>query len=461
MRSVWAIALNTIKQAIRLKIAVVFILMLVVLLPVMGAATTGDGTIKGRLQTFVSYSMSLTSLLLCLLTIIVSIYTLTNDIKQMQIYTVVTKPVRRFQILLGKLLGVLFLDLMLLILFSAVIYSVAILTPKFLNASDEELIELKNEFFTARASLVPAEIDVSKEVEKTFNELVKNRQIDQETLNDKLEVARIKAEIADAKHKAARSAAPGEQLVWEFENVKLKSDKPNATFFVRFKYEVTRNPPDSMIYARWKVGDYRAFKQGRRPETPEFTADRKDKVRTFHEIEVSAKTIAKDGYVAVAFLNYPGYNDTSVIFPADGLEVLYKAGGFQSNFLKAVIIIFLRLFFMACMGLFAGSFLSLPTALLLSLIVYVTGTISSFIHESFSTLTPNIDMIYTFTIKLVLKILPQFDAFDPTKFLVPARLISWQLVGQIVLFMGLIQSMIFLVASIIIFNRREIAKIVV
>ncbi|MHC4754389.1 MAG: hypothetical protein ACYTBP_04525, partial [Planctomycetota bacterium] len=87
MRSIWAVAKNTLKQALRMRIAAVFIILLIVLLPAMGIRMTGDGTLKGRLQTFISYSLSLTSLLLCLLTIIVSIYSLSSDLRQKQIYT--------------------------------------------------------------------------------------------------------------------------------------------------------------------------------------------------------------------------------------------------------------------------------------------------------------------------------------------------------------------------------------
>ena len=79
-----------------MKIAAVFVILLIVLLPVMGIAMTGDGTLKGRLQSFISYGLSLTSFLLCLLTIVVSVYSITSDIKQRQIYTVLTKPIRRF-----------------------------------------------------------------------------------------------------------------------------------------------------------------------------------------------------------------------------------------------------------------------------------------------------------------------------------------------------------------------------
>jgi ABC-type transport system involved in multi-copper enzyme maturation permease subunit len=129
MRSIWAVAKNTVKQALRMKIAVVFIILLLVLLPVIGITTTGDETLKGRLQTFVSYGLSLTGLLLCLLTIIVSVYTVTSDIKYRQIYTVITKPIRRFQFLLGKLLGIILLDVALLVLFSSFIYIFAMYMP--------------------------------------------------------------------------------------------------------------------------------------------------------------------------------------------------------------------------------------------------------------------------------------------------------------------------------------------
>jgi ABC-type transport system involved in multi-copper enzyme maturation permease subunit len=162
MRRVWAVAKNTIRQAVRMKVALIFIVLLLVLLPVMGLTATGDGTLKGRLQTFVSYGLSLTSLLLCLLTIIVSIYSVTSDIEQRQIYTVVTKPIRRYQLILGKLVGVIVLDVCLLAVFAGIVYGVTRFMPDFFDASDEELRQVENEFYTARASLVPPEIDVSE-----------------------------------------------------------------------------------------------------------------------------------------------------------------------------------------------------------------------------------------------------------------------------------------------------------
>ena len=212
MYSIWAVATNTIKQALRLKIAAIFIILLIVLLPVLGFTATGDGTVKGRLQTFVSYGLSLTALLLSLLTIVVSVYSVTSDIQQKQIYTVLTKPIRRFQLLLGKLLGVILLDVVMLTVFAVIIYAITIYIPKFSKVTDEELTQLDNEFFTARASLTPAEPDVSGDVLDTYKQLEKNRLLSEIFPN--LSRDEIIAQLTSQKKLEKRAAAVGQDLLW-------------------------------------------------------------------------------------------------------------------------------------------------------------------------------------------------------------------------------------------------------
>ena len=211
MRRIWAVAINTIRQALRLKVAAIFILLLLILLPIMGFTATGDGTLKGRLQTFVSYGLSLTSLLLSLLTIVVSIYALTSDIDQRQIYTVVTKPVRRFQIVLGKLLGVVVLDVALLTLFAGIVYGVAVYMPRFFKASAQELAQARNEFYTARASLVPPQIDVEEEVNRIY--LQKKDQL--EELWSGMTRQEILKELTTLERMKKQAAAVGQWLDWE------------------------------------------------------------------------------------------------------------------------------------------------------------------------------------------------------------------------------------------------------
>ncbi len=457
MRRIWAVAKNTIRQAIRMKVAIIFIILLLVLLPVMGLTATGDGTLKGRLQTFVSYGLSLTSLLLCLLTIIVSVYTVTSDIEQRQIYTVVTKPIRRHQLILGKLLGVILLDIALLAVFAGIVYGVTRFMPGFFDASDAELRQVENEFYTARASLVPPEIDVTDEVQDQYDRLVKNDQLKNAYPN--LDHDEIIKALTARKRLEKQAVATGQGLVWEFENVRPLD--PDQSLFVRFKYDVSTTPPDGEVYGRWQIGDLRALRLGTEMKTPIWPEDRKDPIRAFREIEVPARVIADDGYLGVSFLNVP-LNQTVVIFPVeDGLEVLYKAGTFSSNFVKAALLIFCRLVFLACLGVLAASFLSFPVAILFCLVIFFVGTISGFVLESFDMLSRNTGLVYDYSIGAVIRLLPRFDQYNPTAYLVPARLLSWSLLGRVVLFMVCVKAFLLLILGLVVFSFRELAKIIV
>ncbi len=459
MRRIWAVATNTIRQALRLKVAAAFIVLLLVLLPVMGWTATGDGTLKGRLQTFVSYGLSLTSLLLSLLTIIVSVYTITSDIEQRQIYTVVTKPIRRYQLILGKALGVIVLDVMLLALFAVIIYSVTSMMPGFLKASAEERQTVDNEFYTARASLVPPVIDVSKEVDELYHSLQKNGQL--EVLYPDFTQPEILKQLTNRKRLEKRAVAVGQAVVWEFRNV--RPTDPNQSLFIRFKYDVSVTPPDEQVYGDWRVGDLRGVLDPNSPpvSTPVARVIRKDALRTFRELQVPASVVAKDGYLAVGYFN-PPLNETVVIFPVeDGLEVLYKADTFTGNFLRAALLILCRLIFLACLGMLAASFLSFPVAILFCLVIFLTGTASGFVLDSFTYMSENISRIYSYTVKGVIQLLPQFDKYSPTKFLVPARLMTWSFLGEVALVMVLLKATLLLIFALIIFSFRELAKIVV
>jgi hypothetical protein len=451
MHSIWAVATNTIKQALRMKVAAVFLILLLVLLPVMGFSATGDGTLKGRLQTFVSYGLSLTSILLCLLTIIISIYSVTNDIEQRQIYTVITKPIRRFQFLLGKLLGVVLLDVILLGLFAAIIYTITIYTPQFFNATETERIQANNEFFTARAALAVPAVDVSQEVKDRYEQLKRNRELPENISYDE-----IITELTMQQQLAKRAADVGQVLVWEFDNVEPLAQ----SMFIKFKYDVAVNPPDMQVYGRWFAGDYQYIRYGTESKSPVYDRIHKHSVRNFHEIEVPADVVPEHGHLAVAFQNAP-LNNTVIIFPPDGIEVLYKADTFTGNFVRAVLLILSRLIFLACLGILASTFLSFPVAILLCLFLFSTASVSGFVIESFSYLSENIGIIYSYTIKWIIQLLPQFDKFNPTKFLVPARLLSWSLLARSAGVMVCIKAFLLLVIALVIFSYREIAKIIV
>ena len=457
MGRIWAVAKNTFVSSMRMRIAIVFMLLLIVLLPILSMMSTGDGTAMGRLQSFISYGLGLVAFLLSVLTIIVSCYTLSSDIKHKQIYTVVTKPIRRYELVVGKVLGVVVLNVLLLFVFSSVIYVLTLQMPHFTKTDETEITRLNNEFFTARTAL-RVNIDeqaVESRVLETYNELKKTDQLDESRSKEQ-----VLSELRDAEKYSRHSAEPGGIVLWEFE--KVKPFDVNESIFIRFKFNASRTPPDKNIYGVWYIGDYRQIKYGEsKIQAPIYKLPRKDMVDSLHEFQVPADAVAADGYLAAVFYNEPT-NDTTVIFPVeDGFEVLYKAGGFSGNFVRAVLIIFARLVFLACLGVSLSTWVGFPVAVLCSFTVFFTGIINGFVVQSFSYLGQNLAVFYTYTIKPMIWLLPKFDeSFNINRYIIDARLIRY---GFLVLAVGslVIKSLILLLAGFLIFAKREIAKVIV
>jgi hypothetical protein len=421
----------------------------------MSMVVSGDGTLKGKLQTFVSYGLSLTSLLLCLLTIIISIYSLSSDIKQCQIWTVVTKPIRRFELLCGKLLGVVILDAMLLFCFASIIYGLTMLVPNLTKASADEIEEAQNEFFTARASIKPQLPDVTKESQQLYNKLREQGQIPEQ-----MTAKQAYQQLYQAKLLEKQAVPPGNQIRWQFDDIGPIDS--NGFVFVRFKYDVSVNPPGNEIYGKWYIGDDRQFGQGiSASKTPIYVVDQPYSIRTIHEIAVPANAVV-DGYLGVVFENVASLNNTVVIFPIeDGFEILYKADSFVANFIRAAMLIFMRLVFLAVLGISVATWLSFPVAILLCLVVFFSASISGFIFESFDSLGGGLDSMYSLTIRPLLNLLPQFDNLNPSTFMIRGQLLSWWTLAWAAIVLLLIKAMIVWLIGILIFTYKEIAKVTV
>src|SRR5207253_3553607 len=90
-----------------------------------------------------------------------------------------------------------------------------------------------------------------------------------------------------------------------------------------------------------------------------------------------------NGLLRIRFINR---DSTTLLFPLeDGLEVLYREGGFGLNFARGLGVILCWLALLGALGLAAASFMSFPVAAFFSLSLLVvalsSGTLSSVVEQ--------------------------------------------------------------------------------
>ncbi|MEM6692403.1 MAG: ABC transporter permease, partial [Planctomycetota bacterium] len=101
-RRIFALARLAFKEAIRRKVLFVVGLFLFVLL-LAGWYLNTDSNDPARL--YISFALTLTNYLVLVMALFISAFSLPNEIQSKTIYTIVTKPVRATEIVLGRMLG--------------------------------------------------------------------------------------------------------------------------------------------------------------------------------------------------------------------------------------------------------------------------------------------------------------------------------------------------------------------
>ena len=228
-----SIARHTIQQCLRMRVVGMFLVVVGLCLGVMPFAMTGDGTLTGRLKSFLTHGSSLLALALSILTIFLSIWVVTEDVRSRQVFSVAVKPVSRWQYILGRWLGICLLDAALLLIGALMILGLAqylrtgaVQEPK--SQMDRQMVE--TQVFTARRRVSPEPEDIVARVEARIQEMKVDR-----TFADALEGYRVQVggdteRAAEALAKDVEkditselfSIAPGQSKRWRFRGLEVQ-----------------------------------------------------------------------------------------------------------------------------------------------------------------------------------------------------------------------------------------------
>src|SRR5882672_8075660 len=165
MQRLLAITWLTWKAALRFRLFLVIAALLLVSVVALPLLIKDDGTARGFTQILLTYTLTTITALLGLSTLWLACGTLARDIEECQMQMVAVKPIARWQIWLGKWLGIVSLNAALLILSGLSVYGLLQWRATRLSAAEQKV--LRNEVLVARASAKQPspEKDIEQETE--------------------------------------------------------------------------------------------------------------------------------------------------------------------------------------------------------------------------------------------------------------------------------------------------------
>ena len=456
MQRLLAITWLTWKAAFRFRLFLVIAVLLLAAVVGLPLLIEDDGTARGFTQILLTYTLTTITALLGLSTLWLSCGTLARDIEECQMQVVATKPIARWQIWIGKWLGIMSLNAALLALSGGCVFGLLEWRAGKLPAAEQQV--LREQVLVARGSA--KEVDFSAEIDteakKILQERLKNSPV---TTADLPEVQRQIREQVKAGYQVVQ---PGYSRMWQIDLGFAKNYLQGKPLQLRVKFNAAQKSPSGTFLALWQVGVPETAKLWR-TETPMSLAP-----DTVHEFQVPANLFDTNGVLTILFANP---NGTALLFPLeDGMEVLYPEGGFALNFARGLAIIFCWMALLAALGLAAASFLSFHVATFFSLAMLVMVLSSSTMADAVESGTivggneetgvmghSAADAVLIPLFKGMLHIIKLVQGFSPIDALSSGRAITWGELGlafgQIVLLLGGIIA----VAGIVLFGRRELA----
>lgn len=495
MRNIWAVARVTIREALRQKAAIALLVVLGVLLPALGFLVGGDTTLPGRAQMFLDWGLRSSRLVLGFITIFVACGTMAWELKFKQAYITLVKPIPRWQFLVGKWVGVGLVNCLILASVGLVIggfawhfrgrpaiardgwhlrwkmeaVPLAGNTEQQRQNAQRDRDILLNEVLVARVSLKP--IPPRKEIADEIDRVIEQEKDEGRMPSDMSEQVH-RDELLEQKLRQYATVAPLAARDFKFQNLK-GAKRQGGWIQIRYCIEPGNAPPNEMMSYAWQIG------VERKTDIRQYNRIN-EAVRVVQTLRVPADTISDDGELTVRFINIDPVNPenafpASAIFAGEkGLEVLYPVGDFESNLLRAVLMILLQMLFLAALGLFAASFLTFPTACLMCLLVFFAGSGVSYLLESISwtmrddslMVAHNVTRVTRPLVLVFLNVIPDFSVYAPSEALIDGRVVAWNWsiepsLGRAFVDVGVVRTGLVLLAGCWVLKRREVAQVIV
>lgn len=363
MTPVIAIARLIVSSAMHSKVLVSLSVSLLLSLLALPLALKGDGTAVGHIRLIILYPLSIAFFLLGIASLWMACGTISKEIADKSIHLVSTKPVHYLQIWLGKWLGILLINTVLLILTGIVSYTVLHHVLRTAQISETEFRSVNREILCGRRLISPQKTEFDPQT-LAYLQNIKNQQ--PRNSSRKMSLEKVKQDLLIRQ----ATVPPGQSIDWRFDI------SESTDIFADSKSELTmRFSLTCAAIERTPITGTWAFSTDSRPDL--YQTNVENILDGIHQLPLPSDLLShikKDKTnicLTVSFFNKkadtskstsPTPQPTVFFDPHNGLEFLIKEASFETNLIRTFLIILAYLACITALGITAGSVFSFPVA---------------------------------------------------------------------------------------------------
>ena len=364
-----AVARLAVLSAIRSRLFITLIVVLLVTVAGLPLTVRGDGTIEGQIRVALVYTLGLASFILTLATLWASCGAVSQEIQERQIQLIVTKPVHRVAVWLGKWLGLLFMNAVLLVFSGAVVYGLVRWQTRPSAVSAEDARKLREEILIGRLPLEPHARSLDDEAHRRLQQMIAEGVVAREAPHGEA-IAEVRRRI----QAEDSTVGPGRTRQWVFDPPPRIAPGTAVALRYRLSSPTRYRTP---VSGTWIVGPPGAAER--------FSAAVTHEVGGVHRLVIPSRFIRGGAPLTVEFANGPQAQSSTAVFDMDrGVELLIDESGFEANLARGLLVVFCRLALVAAIGMTAGSIFSFPVATFIALSLLVSaGLVHVFTVTSF------------------------------------------------------------------------------
>ncbi|MBE6358328.1 MAG: hypothetical protein E7057_03665 [Lentisphaerae bacterium] len=471
MKAFLAIISLTFRNAMRshvFQLLLVVLMLCVTLIPF----SVSVGKAEDLIRVSLLYSLWSVSIILTLSSLYLGCYVMSHDIDSYQIHMVVSKPVSRITIWLGKWLGINLINVILLLIAGLVVYGMVmyryqVVSEEGLTADRQSAREMaqaekeriRTQVLVGRRSYMPELRDPEEIANAAVRNKVKEMAAKGESVTDE-QLVSMRDEIKSQLDKLPVEVLYGSAHTWTYKNLPEDLNKSSLTLRFRPYLGKVSSEEQRQSQMSWAVLNPKTVKTAGEEGSFMYAPAESYFTGEFHEKNLPTDIIDENGTLKLRVVNADSQKGKLYFQTADGPKLLVPVCGFELNYLRAMLVMIVQLLLLSGIACAFGGFLTMPTAIFMVASYLLFGAISLVLTDSEFFVTNIWDQLGRALANVLLWVVIPLQNFDVTDMLSGGELIEFSFIGNLFVNYFLLRGVPLFLFGMLLYRRREMGSAV-